>query len=283
MTLPERFAEALPAATSLDLAGRGEIVVWDTDEAGSAPTLVLLHGWNVDCRLNFAAAIPALADHFRLVMFDLHGHGSGHRSTAPFRIEHCAADVLLVADVLGIHRFTPVGYSLGGVVAQVLALRAPRRCRGLVLMATAARYNQTRRERVEFRSLAAAGRALRRSPLALRDRVFDAIVERACAHYPDWVDDIVLAADPVTLLEAGAELGRFDSRSWLTDIRIPSAVITTANDIVVAPERQRWLAENLPDALSIELPVGHDVPIVGDRRFGTALRDASLAVVERSS
>jgi len=51
---------------------------------------------------------------------DHRGHGRGIRSAKPFRLADCADDVAALADRLGIETFIPVGYSMGGTVAQLM-------------------------------------------------------------------------------------------------------------------------------------------------------------------
>ena len=99
------------------------------DVAGppGAPTVVLLHGLGATASMNWPGAFGELSARFRVVAFDQAGHGSGVRSPWPFRLEDCADDVVRLADVLGIDRVIPVGYSMGGPVALLTRRRHPSR------------------------------------------------------------------------------------------------------------------------------------------------------------
>ena len=275
----------MPKPIRLAIDGRGETTAWDTGPTANEKTLVLLHGWNVDTTLNFGAAIGRLAQHYRVVATDLHGHGVGHRSVAPFRIDECARDVIAVADQLGIDRFTPLGYSLGGAIAQVLARDFPERCDGVVLAATSARFNESRVERGQFAVVSGAAAGLRRSDpergVVAKDRVFRSIVRAASARYPSWVKDIVLQGDPYALLDAGAELGRFDSHDWLPQLTMPVAIVATTGDRVVDPARQRRLTELVAHSLLIELDSDHDAPINGNPQYPVALLEAAHHATKR--
>lgn len=277
-----RNDSSLPTPITIDIAGRGSVAVWDCAPTQESPTthapLLLLHGWNVDAPLNFATVVPMLTMGRRVVMFDHHGHGRGVRSESSFDLADCAGDAVAVLDALEIERAVVVGYSLGGAVAQVLASEHQHRCEALVLMATAGTFADNRREAAQFSFLDQSARAMRRLPTRSRDAAFRRISGVACRRYPPWILDTVRAADPVTLLEAGAQLGRFDASMWRSDINTPCAVVVTAADTVVPPARQHALARLVNAAEVIEVDADHDVPIRNDPRFADALARAVDAV-----
>ena len=281
MSIPSSMTAALPPGVPVAVPGRGAVRVHDTGVDTAQPALLLLHGWNIDGVTNWAHALDALAERHRVIVLDHHGHGHGVRPETAFRLEHCATDALQVLDRLGVQRFVAVGYSMGGAVAQLLAHRAPERCVGLVAMASADRWVDSRRERAEFGVLRAAARAARRTPPRMLRPVTDRIMRIACARYPDWVLDVVRQADAVALLEAGAELGRFDSSAWCSRLAQPSAVIVTEQDRVVPPWRQERLAEALPHADTFRISCDHDVPLEADHRFGAVVRTAVDSVLTR--
>lgn len=107
-------------------------------EAGSGEPLMLVHGFT-GAKEDFADFLDGFADRgWHVVAPDLRGHGG---SEAPedeeaYSIEEMAVDVLALADHLGWDRFDLLGHSMGGMVAQVLALEHPDRLRSLVLMDT---------------------------------------------------------------------------------------------------------------------------------------------------
>lgn len=258
---------------------RGSTSVWDTgDHTSSQPPLVLLHGWNIDAPTNFGFAVPELARTRRVVMFDHHGHGHGVRPDEPFILATAAADVIEVLDSLNIATATIAGYSMGGAIAQLVARDHPDRCAGVVLMATAGVFAEARRERAMFAAIDVGARALRRLPELATSVVFDRVSAKGCRNYPGWVLDTVRSADPVSLLEAGAELGRFNSSPWLRGIRSPTAVIITSDDSVVSPRRQVDLAAQVRAVHVETVAADHDLPIRNDARFALAIDRAVEAL-----
>ncbi len=121
----------------VELPGRGITRVWDYAGPPGAQTLMLIHGVTFTAELNWGKTFAPLAQHFRVVAIDLRGHGGGIGTGPRFRLEDCADDIAALAEVLGIGRFVAVGYSMGGMVAQLLYRRHPSLLSGLVLCATA--------------------------------------------------------------------------------------------------------------------------------------------------
>ena len=129
---------AMPLTRLVELPGRGTTRVWECPGPPGAGTLVLIHGVAGTAELNWGKVFAPLGRHFRVVAADLRGHGDGIRLRSRFRLEDCADDVAALASVLDIRRFAAVGYSMGGMVAQLLYRRHASLLSGLVLCSTAA-------------------------------------------------------------------------------------------------------------------------------------------------
>jgi pimeloyl-ACP methyl ester carboxylesterase len=83
------------------------------------------------------------------------------------------------------------------------------------------------------------------------------------------------------LLEAGAELGRFDATEWLPEIDVPTSVIVTETDSAIPPDHQRALAKAIRGARTHKLPGGH--LSFAKPAFGNAIRAAVDSVARRAS
>jgi non-heme chloroperoxidase len=107
-------------------------------EQGSArgEPIILLHGYS-DSWFSFSRVLTPLARDARVYALDLRGHGKTDKPTAGYHMRDLAADVLAFMDAKGIVRATVIGHSMGGFVAQQVALAAPRRVSHLVLVGTA--------------------------------------------------------------------------------------------------------------------------------------------------
>jgi pimeloyl-ACP methyl ester carboxylesterase len=99
-------------------------------ETGSGSPLLLLHGWP-EFWLTWEPVMRRLADRFRLFAPDLRGFGDSDKPHGPWSAADHAADMLALADALGLGRFGVVGHDVGGAVMRALARAAPDRLSGL--------------------------------------------------------------------------------------------------------------------------------------------------------
>jgi 3-oxoadipate enol-lactonase len=243
----------------------------------------LLHGWTATADLNFFTCYEELGKHFRVIAIDHRGHGKGLQSAAPFRLADCADDVAALADVLGIETFIPVGYSMGGTIAQLMWKRHAHRLIGLVLAATSGHFASSRRERTAFTTMGAIGAVSRLAPKSLRDSISDRLyLSRKTLTWEPWAAEQASAHEWRHILEAGATLGNFDSREWLSDIDVPTAVITTTLDQVVHPGRQQKMINLLSDPTVYRIDANHDAVFARASEFVPLLIDACQTVHQQS-
>jgi 3-oxoadipate enol-lactonase len=245
---------------------------------------VLLHGWTATADLNFFRTYAALSEHFRLLTFDQRGHGAGIRSRAPFRLEHCADDVVAMADAIGLDRFIALGYSMGGAIAQLLWRRHPDRLSGLVLVATASHFNVARMERLSFLGLTGLAAAARLTPTPAHRWVGNQFyLQRKVQSWEPWALDQASAHNWRMVAEAGRALGQFRSDDWLGEVDVPTSVIVTMHDQVVPLARQIQLFEAIPDAEAYRIDGGHDAAVALPARFVREATRATTSVIERGA
>ena len=269
----DRTRPALPGGRHVWLEGRGRTFVRELAGPVGAPTVVLLHGWTATADLNWWASYAPLAQHFRVVALDHRGHGRGIRSAAPFRLEQCADDVAALAAALGLDRVIIVGYSMGGPIAQLVWRRHRELVAGLVLCATSASFVGTTKERM-LQGVATGTSALAGTvPLG---RLTSAALGkwtgwRGRREPAWWGFEEVGRHDWAQILEAGRETLRFDSRSWIGDVDVPTAVLVNDDDAVVPTARQRALAARIPGASTWPVRGGHAVCTTSPDRFVPSL------------
>ena len=278
----------LPEGRVLHLGDRGRAFVRELPGPGhpDAPTLVLLHGWTATSDLNWFTTVEALGRHARVLAFDHRGHGRGIRTDGPFRLADCADDVVALADELGVERVVPVGYSMGGPVAQLVAHRHHDRVDGLVLCATSRNFAGSPRGRMFTRGMAAMAQALRFAPEGVRLQLTHRLVAHRSDDSPirEWADQQLRQNDVRMLAEAGAALGRFTSHEWIGALDVPAAVVLTARDQVVPPHRQEKLAAALADATLHEVADGeHSACVLQPESFRESLVEAVQSVARRAS
>src|SRR5436305_5026435 len=271
-----------PPGRTVEVPGRGDTFVYEMEGPPDAPVLFLVHGLVASAQLNWFPAFPVLADRYRVIATDLRGHGRGFPVGNRFRLADCADDMTAVADALGIERFIPVGYSLGGPIAQLVWHRHRDRVEGLVLAATSRNFGGTLRERTWYRivpSIVAGARVIGRvrgggrepEEIELGD---DAFLSR-------WAVEELRRSSPTVALQAMSTLGRFSSHEWIDEVDVPTAVVVTTKDRFIAPARQIKLANAIGGATIHPVHAGHAACVLSYRRFVPGLVVACDSVASR--
>ena len=282
--LPPPIPPPLPPGRTVALTGRGEAFVRELDGPADRLPLLMLHGWTASADLNWYGAFHRFEGQRRVVAIDHRGHGRGMRSPDPFRLEDCADDAAALLDELGIEQAIAVGYSMGGPISLLLARKHTTRVAGLVLAATALRFNGTLAERLRWRGLVLLELGVR---VGLGDRLVArfaddlARVDDAFAPYSSWLAGEFARTHPRSLRQAGVELGNFDARDWAGRLGVPAATIITESDALVPLERQRALASLLDASVVALAGVDHDLPITDLGAFADALASGVQMVDER--
>ena len=283
-TSTNRLNLPVPEGRHVDLPGRGRTFIREVRGPQGAPTLVLLHGLGATGALNWFGCFQSLGRHFRVVAVDQRGHGRGIRSSRSFRLEDCADDVAGLAEVLDIDSLIPVGYSMGGPVAQLVWRRYPDLVDGLVLCATSRNFRGSDRERLAFTALPGLALGLRLLPPAVRRQMAGMVLSRALdERVRGAIMDELGRNDPAAMVEAARAVGRFTSHDWIGEVSVPTAVVVMLNDNVVPPHRQIRLAESIPSATVHTVPGDHGVCASRPDLFAPVLLDACRTVARRAA
>jgi pimeloyl-ACP methyl ester carboxylesterase len=217
---------------------------------------------------------------------DHRGHGRGIRTWRPFRLEDCADDVAALAAELGLHDIIPVGYSMGGPIAQLTWRRHPELVAGLVQCATARSFaSRDPRNRLLVSALLPLSAAARLTPAGIRNRVAETFITPRTQGRPlaEWAAGELRSGDPSTILQAASAVGRYRSSAWISAVDVPTAVVVTMRDQLVAPARQLRLAESIPAATVHPVEADHAACVTAARRFVPALLEACTTVAARAT
>lgn len=271
-----------PVTRLVELPGRGVTRIWECAGPGGAPVLVLIHGVTFTAELNWGKLFVPLARHFRLVAIDLRGHGDGIRPGTRFRLEDCADDIAALAGVLGLPRFTAVGYSMGGMVAQLLCRRHAPLVSGLVLCATSRNVLGSPAEKLGALALPAAAAALRWNPL-LQPMSAEIVGMTMLGPVDDpstarWARDQLRRTSLATAFSAVQAVCGFTSHSWIGQVGAPAAVVVTTRDRIVPPGRQRKLAGAIPGASVHEVDADHAACVTAPQVLAPVLLQACWSV-----
>jgi pimeloyl-ACP methyl ester carboxylesterase len=229
--------------------------------------LLLVHGFT-GAKEDFADWIELLASlGWHVVVPDHRGHGASTHPVgeAAFSLQTFAADMLALCDEVGWERFVLLGHSMGGMVAQHMALDAPGRVQGLLLMDT----GHGPVEGLDPEQVVLGQQVVREGGLQLlvelqRDRegVLDTPANlrlvRERPGYAEWGERKTLACSADMWLAMARELTECDDRlERLADVAVPTLVIVGEQDgpFVAASER---MAKTIPGARLVVVPdAGH--------------------------
>ena len=276
------FEPPLPPGRYIELPGRGETFIRQVMGPIGARTLLLLHGWTATADLNWFTSYEALAQHFNVIAVDHRGHGRGMRTAETFTLEDCAEDAVAVADALGVDVFTPVGYSMGGAIAQLIAKQYPDRVESLVLSATASYFADTRTERFSFLGLNGLATLAKYTPAQARQWITEhAYLNRKAEGWHPWAIREASRHDWRMILEAGSALGNYDSRPWLHELDMPTSMLVTMADTIVPTQRQIKLFEQLPRAEAFRADGNHDAIVENRDTYVPTLVRACLSATSR--
>jgi len=246
---------------------------------GSGDAVVLIQGAGIHGD-GWIPQTEVLRDRFRCMTFDNRGMGASQPAALRITVEQMSEDTLALMDAAGIERAHLVGHSLGGLVAQQIALSKRARVRSLALLCTSARGADATGLTMQMLAL---GLRTRIGPRRMRARAFleiimpreylagqdlDAMAERMRAFFGHDLAD----TPPVVMAQLNA-LKRFDATSLLRELAgIPTLVLSAAHDIIFRPQYGRTLASGIPGATYIEMSnAAHGVPLQEPQAVNKAL------------
>lgn len=203
--------------------------------------------------------IPELTQRWRVLRFDLPGHGGAPARPAT-AVPELTDRLLATLDALGVRRFGYAGCSISGAIGADLALRHPHRIASLALVAASARFGNPD----EFRQRGVVVRANGLEPMARTapERWFTPAFAAAQPAIVDWAVQMVRTTDPGCYIAACEALAAFDIRPGLGRITVPTLVLVGAEDRVTGPGDARTLVAGIPDARLALVPgAAHLAPV----------------------
>lgn len=201
---------------------------------GNGPPMLWLSGYVVEASA-LEATVGAFSDRYTCITFDPRGSGRSRQSLTPLTTSRMAHDAIDVLETAGFESAHVIGFSLGGMVAQEVALRAPQHVRGLILVATSAGGTAAHPASV-WTMLSALATAPERVPGARNARV-----------RTGWTQ--------------GWAAITHDATSRLGELEAPTLILHGSRDILLPVANAEELARLIPNSRLQVLPgAGHLFP-----------------------
>lgn len=244
--------------------------------AGAGPAVVFISGITADHAGWKLFQVPAFtAAGYRCLVFDNRDVGQTGDSPLPaYGIRQFAADTMALMDHLALERVHLVGYSMGGMIAQEIALAHPERLRTLTLMCSAAKVDAYTRSM--FEAFVVNKRRLDREEFlrAFALRVFGHAYYAAGGPQV-WLDRMLAhpypQSDAAFVRQTEAILGH-DAAERAREIKVPTHVVAGGEDTMLPPRYSEELARGIPGSeLTVIAGAGHAVHVERSAEFNRAV------------
>ena len=258
------------AMITLRTRGGHRMQVHDSGEAGDALPILFIHGLGASGQ-DWEYQWPAFAGQHRLISPDLRGHGNS-QNHGPWAIAEQAQDMLALLDHLSVERCIVVSHSMGGAVAQTLALMAPQRVERLVVSNSLPSFRPNTAHRVReaamrFVVVAAVGV----QPLAgiIAERLFPH------AHQADLRTRMTTSCGTISrwaYLQSLRALASWSVFDRLHELTLPVLVVGAEHDYFPPEDTQRFV-DALPNGHLHWMPGSrHATPVDSADAFNAAVQ-----------
>ena len=236
---------------------------------GASQPLVLISGLGYSS-WQWHRMVPFLAEHFQVIIFDNRGVGQSDKPAGPYTAQMLAADTVGLLDALGIDKATIMGHSMGGFIAQTLALDFPQRVEKLILCST--NFGGPHHVPVTAEAMKVltdvTSDALTRFKNGLVVSTAPGWAEKNPAMVEEWIRWRI--ANPIEPVHYQAQLAiglgllpeaaAFENK--LPNISVPTLILFGAHDKVVPPANADLLAKQITGSqIRIFPDAGHFFPI----------------------
>jgi aminoacrylate hydrolase len=252
---------------------------------GTGPAVLLIQGVGL-VGAGWTPQVSGLSGQFTMITFDNRGIGQSQILGGALNIETMAADAIAIMDAEKIDTFHVAGHSMGGMIAQQVALACPKRVRSLSLLCTFADGKQATRLTPTLlwkglRSRIGTRRARRHAflEIIMPQEALKNVDKARLAEELRPLFGHDLADQPPIVMQQLKALGQYDPRRKLQQLSsIPTLVLTAAEDIIARPVYGRELASCIPGARYVEVAkAGHGLPIQLPKQVNLLLEEHFVA------
>jgi len=234
------------------------------DGPADAPVLLLSNSLGTALEM-WDPQMPAFAGRFRVLRYDMRGHGRSAVPPGPYSIADLGRDVLALLDSNGIERVRFCGLSMGGMTGMWLGCHAPERLEKLVLCNTSAQLGTP--EQWNIRISLVQNEGMKGVAEGVIERWFTPEFRKREPQAVDKVRRMLLETPPAGYAACCAAIRDQDQREAICAVPVPTLVVAGARDPATPPEHSRIIASKIPGARVVELEAAHLSNIEARDRF----------------
>jgi 3-oxoadipate enol-lactonase len=241
------------------------------DGPAGAPVVTLSHSLAAHLGM-WEPQLGALTARWRVLAYDTRGHGGTEAPAGPYTLDQLADDALALLDAAGVQQTHWVGLSMGGMIGQTLALRAPHRLASLVLADTSSRVPPEARPLWKERIDTAGSKGMEPLVEPTIARWFTAPFIAMGHEVVDRVRDMIRGTDPRGYAGCCAAISMLDLTDRLSAIKLPALVIVGEQDQGTPVAASRVIHERIAGSTLTIIPsASHLSNMEQPEAFTTAL------------
>jgi len=234
------------------------------DGPADAPVLLFSNSLGTSLEM-WDAQMPAFAERFRVLRYDMRGHGRSAVPPGPYSIADLGRDVLALLDANGIGRVRFCGLSMGGMTGMWLGCHAPERLEKLVLCNTSAQLGSP--DQWNTRIAIVQNEGMKGVAEGVIGRWFTPEFREREPSEVARVRRMLLETPPAGYAACCAAIRDQDQREAICAVPVPTLVVAGARDPATPPEHSRIIASKIPGARLVELDAAHLSNIEARDRF----------------
>jgi len=250
--------------------------------SGQGAVMVLLHPVGLNAHF-WDAVTEHLLAHYRVIAVDCPGHGDSDVPLSFLSLDEIVGDIVTLVSALAPEGAVVAGCSLGGMLAQGVAVARPDLVRGVVISNAGHARDDAGRAALRQRS----ERALAGMPAVLDDTINRWFSEPFRNSHPDIVkatSDMLLAGDPVVHARTWMAMVDLNYGLHLKRLPMPTMALTGSDDKSVSPEAFQGLVDALPHPKTHIFPgAGHVPPLEVPEDYARVLHEFAAAVFNRTN
>ena len=246
----------------------GHTCHYRVDGPDDAPVLMLSHSLGLEYGM-WDQQVADCQRHFRVIRYDLRGHGASSVPAGDYTLEQLGLDALALAGHLGVSHFAFCGLSIGGMIGQWLGVHARERLTHLVIANSSPRPDA---EAIEARRRAVLESGMAAVEAPAMGRFFSPAFLSANSAPVTWARRTLLGTDPVGYAGCCAAIRETDMRARLHEISTPTLIICGTLDVGMPwTGHSEVMANAIAGSVAVRLPAAHISNLETPRAFSAAL------------